>query len=79
VKRVRILTLIGPAFVTAAVVLGPGSVSTASRMGCDFGYSLIWVMVPICLFMCCYTAMGARFGAVSEESLLGVVRNKYGS
>ncbi|MDP2898534.1 MAG: Nramp family divalent metal transporter [bacterium] len=78
-KRVRILTLIGPAFVTAAVVLGPGSVSTASRMGGDFGYSLIWLMVPVCLFMCCYTAMGARFGAVSEESLLGAVRNKYGS
>lgn len=78
-KRTRILTLIGPAFVTAAVVLGPGSVSTASRIGGDYGYSLIWFMVPVCLFMCCYTTMGARFGAVSEESLLGAVRNKYGA
>lgn len=77
-KRTRILTLIGPAFVTAAVVLGPGSITTASRMGADFGYSLVWLMPVVCLFMCCYTAMGARFGAVSEESLLGVVRNKYG-
>ena len=79
VRRTRIFALIGPAFVTAAVVLGPGSITTASRMGADFGYSLVWLMPLVCLFMCCYTAMGARFGAVSEESLLGVVRKKYGA
>jgi len=77
-RRKRLLSVIGPAFITAAVVLGPGSISTASRMGGDFGYSLIWLMVFVCLFMCCYTAMGARFGAVSQESLLGAVARKYG-
>ncbi len=77
-KSKRLLGAIGPAFITAAVVLGPGSISTASRMGASFGYSLIWLMVLICLFMSCYTAMAARFGAVSSESLLGAVRRKYG-
>ncbi len=77
-KCARILALIGPAFITAAVVLGPGSITTASRMGADFGYSLIWLMAVVCLFMCCYTAMGARFGAVSPDSLLEAVRRKYG-
>jgi NRAMP (natural resistance-associated macrophage protein)-like metal ion transporter len=77
-NRKRLLRAIGPAFITAAVVLGPGSISTASRMGASFGYSLIWLMVMICLFMSCYTAMAARFGSVSNESLLGVVRRKYG-
>lgn len=77
-KRKRLLGAIGPAFITAAVVLGPGSISTASRMGASFGYSLIWLMVMICLFMSCYTAMAARFGAVSSQSLLGAVRRKYG-
>ncbi len=77
-SRRRLLWVIGPAFITAAVVLGPGSISTASRMGAEFGYSLIWLMVLVCLFMSCYTAMGARFGAVSSESLLGAVRRKYG-
>lgn len=77
-KRRPLFSVIGPAFITAAVVLGPGSISTASRMGASFGYSLLWLMVFVCLFMCCYTAMGARFGAVSGESLLGAVRRKYG-
>jgi NRAMP (natural resistance-associated macrophage protein)-like metal ion transporter len=77
-KRKRLLSVIGPAFITAAVVLGPGSITVASKIGASFGYSLIWLMVVVCLFMCCYTAMGARFGAVSGESLLGAVRRKYG-
>ena len=77
-RRRRLLSVIGPAFVTAAVVLGPGSVSTASKMGAEYGYSFLWLMAPICLFMCCYTAMGARFGVVSGESFLGAVRRKYG-
>jgi Mn2+/Fe2+ NRAMP family transporter len=78
-KPKRVLQLIGPAFITAAVVLGPGSVSTASRMGGTLGYSLNWLMVLVFLFMTCYTAMGARFGAVSNESLLVAVRRKYGA
>jgi manganese transport protein len=78
VRRRPILSLIGPAFITAAVVLGPGSISTASRMGGDFGNSLLWLMAVVCLFMSCYTAMGARFGAVSAQSFLGAVRTKYG-
>jgi len=77
-KRKRLFSLIGPAFVTAAVVLGPGSVSTASKMGATFGYSLVWLMVLVCIFMCCYTAMGARFGVISAESFLSRVRRKYG-
>jgi len=78
-KGRKLLSIIGPAFITAAVVLGPGSISTASRMGASFGYSLLWLMLLVCLFMSCYTAMGARFGAVSGESLLGAIRRKYGT
>jgi manganese transport protein len=77
-KRKALFSLVGPALITAAVVLGPGSITTASKMGADFGYSLLWLMVPVCLFMCCYTVMGARFGAVSESSFLEIVAARFG-
>ena len=40
------LARIGPAIVIAAVVLGPGSIVSASRVACEYGMSLLWV-VPL--------------------------------
>jgi len=37
--------MIGPAIVMAAVVVGPGTVTTASSMGSKYGYSLIWAAI----------------------------------
>ena len=39
------LKAIGPAIVISAVVVGPGSVTTASQMGANYGYQLLWVVV----------------------------------
>lgn len=41
---------LGPTIIVAAVVLGPGSIVNASRVGCEFGYSLLWV-VPLAGFL----------------------------
>ena len=36
---------IGPSIVISAVVVGPGTVTTASQMGANYGYALLWVIV----------------------------------
>lgn len=41
VKR-RGLSAIGPAFITAALVFGPGSVTTNSSLGATYAYDLLW-------------------------------------
>lgn len=47
------LKMIGPAIVMAAVVVGPGTVTTASNMGAKYGYDLIWVVIlsALCGFL----------------------------
>lgn len=39
------LKAVGPAIVISAVVVGPGSVTTASSMGASYGYKLLWVII----------------------------------
>ena len=39
------LKSLGPAVVISAVVVGPGSVTTASTMGANYGYAMLWVVV----------------------------------
>ena len=41
------LRTLGPALIVASVVLGPGSILTASQVGASFGYELVWVLVPL--------------------------------
>ena len=72
------LRVLGPAFITASVVLGPGSIVTASKVGAGHGYAFVWLPVVCILFMVTYTSMAARFGCVSSESLLESLAREYG-
>ncbi len=68
----------GPGFIIASVVLGPGSITVASRIGSEYGNSFLWVIVPAAIFMIVYTSMSVRFGVVSNKSILQSVSENYG-
>lgn len=69
---------IGPGFIIAAVVLGPGSITTSTKIGSTQGYDFLWVILIAAIFMAVYTNMSTRFGVLSKESILGVIAKKYG-
>jgi Mn2+/Fe2+ NRAMP family transporter len=72
------LQRIGPGIVTAAVVLGPGSIVSVSKVGATYGYSLVWLLVCAAVFMIVFSTMSARFGCVSGRSLLDTVAGSSG-
>jgi len=69
---------LGPGFIIASVVLGPGSITVASRIGSEYGYAFLWVIVISMVFMITYTSMGARFGVVNSKSILQSIADTYG-
>lgn len=78
-KRINaILKSIGPGFIIAAVVLGPGSITVATRIGSEHGYSFLWVIVFAAIFMLVYTSMGVRFGVSNYKSILKAISDTYG-
>ena len=77
-KAYNVWNLIGPGFITAALVLGPGSLTVASKIGANYEFQLLWI-VPFCvLFMAAYTIVSTRIGLASDHSLLQLIREKYG-
>ncbi|MFD5225368.1 Nramp family divalent metal transporter [Microbacterium sp. NPDC058342] len=72
----RFLSSIGPAFITAALVFGPGSIATASSMGASFGYELLWVPVIATVLMLCFVNIGVRIGLTTDKSILGTVAHR---
>ena len=79
IKRIKaIFKSVGPGFIIASVVLGPGSITVASRIGSEYGYAFLWVILVAAIFMITYTSMGARFGVVNSKSFLQTISDKYG-
>lgn len=64
----KILQSVGPAIVVAAVVLGPGSILTSSKVGATFGPLGIPVVIVAAILMIGMVALAARIGVVYEGS-----------
>lgn len=78
-QRIKeIIKSLGPGFIIASVVLGPGSIAVASRIGSEKGYSFLWVVVLAAICMIVYTSMAVRFGVTKEKSILETIAGKYG-
>ena len=78
-KKIKaIFKSLGPGFIIAALVLGPGSITVASRIGSEYAYAFLWVIVIATVFMITYTSMGARFGVLNSKSILQSIADNYG-
>ncbi|HSG73278.1 MAG TPA: Nramp family divalent metal transporter, partial [Planctomycetaceae bacterium] len=69
---------LGPALITACVVIGPGSIMTSSNVGVRYGYELSWVVIVSVIFMLTFMSMGARLGVFVDRSPGTILAEKVG-
>ncbi len=74
----RLLNCIGPAIIVAAVVLGPGSILTSSKVGATFGLIGIPVVFVATILMIGMVALAARLGVVYSGSLCDELASRLG-
>ena len=74
----RLLQSIGPALIVAAVVLGPGSILTSSKVGASFGLVGVPVIAGAAILMIAMVALSARLGVVCENSLCDELASRLG-
>ena len=72
------LAVVGPGFITANVDNDAGGIWTYSQAGAQFGYGLLWVMIPMTLALIVVQEMSARMGAVSGKGLSDLIREEFG-
>ena len=68
----------GPAIIVAAVVLGPGSILTSSRVGAQFGWFGLPVLLVAVVLMIGMVALAARLGVAYERSLCSELATRLG-
>jgi Mn2+/Fe2+ NRAMP family transporter len=79
--RTRILVafaVLGPGFITANVDNDPNGIITYSQAGAQFGYALLWTMIPVTLALIVVQEMCARMGAVTGKGLSDLIREEFG-
>src|ERR1700677_3295524 len=79
--RIRILlflAVLGPGFITANVDNDSGGILTYSQAGAQYGYSLLWTMIPITISLIVVQEMCARMGAVTGKGLSDLIREEFG-
>jgi NRAMP (natural resistance-associated macrophage protein)-like metal ion transporter len=72
------LAVVGPGFITANVDNDAGGIFTYSQAGAQFGYSLLWTMIPITIALVVVQEMAARMGAVTGKGLSDLIREEFG-
>ncbi|HUE81064.1 MAG TPA: Nramp family divalent metal transporter [Pyrinomonadaceae bacterium] len=81
VRRRRLFTylaILGPGMITANAGNDAGGIATFASVGADFGYRLLWVLIPITISLGIVQEMSARMGAVTGKGLADLIRERFG-
>src|ERR1700745_842847 len=77
-RLLMIVAVVGPGFITANVDNDAGGIYTYSLAGAQFGYSLLWTMIPITVALVVVQEMSSRMGAVTGKGLSDLIREEFG-
>ena len=67
----------GPGILVTAAFIGPGTVTTASIAGAQYGFSLLWALLFSVLATMLLQEMAARLGLVTRQGLAEALRDTY--
>ena len=77
-QLVLFLAVLGPGIITANVDNDAGGILTYSQAGAQFGYMLLWTLIPITLALIVVQEMCARMGVVTGKGLSDLIREEFG-
>ena len=78
IRILLFLSVVGPGFITANVDNDAGGIFTYSQAGAQYGYALLWTLLPTTLALIIVQEMTARMGAVTGKGLSDLIREEYG-
>ncbi|HEY6359151.1 MAG TPA: divalent metal cation transporter, partial [Vicinamibacterales bacterium] len=72
------LSVIGPGIITANADNDVGGITTYSLAGAQFGYTMLWILIPVTVALIVVQEMCARMGAVTGKGLADLIRENFG-
>jgi Mn2+/Fe2+ NRAMP family transporter len=72
------LAVVGPGLITSNVDNDAGGISTYTAAGAQFGYTLLWSLIPMTIALYVSEEMCARMGVVTGKGLSDLIREEFG-
>jgi len=70
--------VMGPGIITQNVDNDAGGITTYSLAGANFGYALLWIMIPVTVALYVIQEMASRLGVVTGKGLADLIRERFG-
>jgi NRAMP (natural resistance-associated macrophage protein)-like metal ion transporter len=77
-RLIGYLAILGPGMITANAGNDAGGIATFASVGAEYGYRLLWILIPITISLGLVQEMCARMGAVTGKGLADLIRERFG-
>ena len=74
----ELIKKIGPGIILTGIVIGPGNITTSAMMGANYGYKMLWLLIPIILMGITFTLSSYRISIMTGLPILHAIRHYYG-
>lgn len=81
IKRVgfkEIVRRVGPGLILTGVVIGPGNITMSAMLGANYGYDMLWLLLPIIFMGVTFMLVSYRLGMLSGMPIIHAIRYYYG-
>jgi NRAMP (natural resistance-associated macrophage protein)-like metal ion transporter len=72
------LAVVGPGLITSNVDNDAGGITVYTTAGAQFGYTLLWSLIPMTIALYVSEEMCARMGVVTGKGLSDLIREEFG-
>ena len=73
-----LLAVVGPGLITSNVDNDAGGISTYAQAGAQYGYALLWLLIPMTIALYVTEEMCARMGVITGKGLSDLIREEFG-
>jgi len=77
-RFVLLLAVVGPGLITSNVDNDAGGISVYTQAGAQYGYTLLWALIPMTIALYVTEEMCARMGVVTGKGLSDLIREEFG-
>jgi NRAMP (natural resistance-associated macrophage protein)-like metal ion transporter len=73
-----LLAVVGPGLITSNVDNDAGGIATYTQAGAQYGYALLWSLIPMTIALYVTEEMCARMGVMTGKGLSDLIREEFG-
>jgi NRAMP (natural resistance-associated macrophage protein)-like metal ion transporter len=77
-RLLLLLAVVGPGIITSNVDNDAGGISVYTQAGAQYGYALLWSLIPMTIALYVTEEMCARMGVVTGKGLSDLIREEFG-